>query len=118
MTGHPRYGAPDTLLLKLCIQAYQSTLAAEIGAQWGNFSPWGPVISKFRRNLCSFGGILTMQTPMQTSRAAWGAACKGGDGEGRGRTGKGAVWREEGIGNGFVCLPGACGGRYMNRDVS
>ena len=68
MTGHPRYGAPDTLLVKLCSQAYQSTLAAEIGAQWGNFSPGGPVISKFRRNLYSFGDGGTLQTPMQTSR--------------------------------------------------
>ena len=96
MTGHPRHGAPDTLLVKLCNQAYQSTLAAEIGAQWGNFSPWGPVISKFRRNLYSFGIVETKQTPMQTSRAAWGAAWKAGDGEGRGRTGKGAVWRKRG----------------------
>ena len=82
MTGHPRYGAPDTLLVKLCNQAYQSTLAAEIGAQWGNFSPEGPVISKFQRNLHSFGGIVSMQTLMQTWRAAWGAACKG-DGRGQ-----------------------------------
>ena len=69
MTGHPRYGAPDTLLVKLCNQAYQSNLAAEIGARWGNFSPGGPVISKFRRNLYSFGKVLeAMQTIRQTSR--------------------------------------------------
>ena len=58
MTGHPTHGAPDTLLVKLCNQAYQRNLAAEIGAQWGNFSPGGPVISKFRWNLCRFGGTL------------------------------------------------------------
>ena len=76
MTGHPTHGAPDTLLVKLCTQAYQSTLAAEIGAQWGNFSPGGPAISRSRRNLYSFGivSLRNMQTPMQTSRAAWGAA--------------------------------------------
>ena len=68
MTGHPTHGAPDTLLVKLCNQAYQSTLAAEIGAQWGNFSPGGPVISKFRRNLCSFGEVGTRQALRQTSR--------------------------------------------------
>ena len=91
MTGHPTHGAPDTLLVKLCDQAYQSNLVAEIGSQWGNFSPGGPVISKFRRNLYSFGKVITMQTPGQRSRAAWGAACKGGEGEGRRRTGNGAV---------------------------
>ena len=32
MTGHPTHGAPDTLLVKLCNQAYQNNLAAEIGA--------------------------------------------------------------------------------------
>ena len=41
MTGHPTHGAPDTLLVKLCNQAYQSTLAAEIGAQWGISPPGG-----------------------------------------------------------------------------
>ena len=48
MTGHPTHGAPDTLLVKLCNQAYHSNLAAEIGSQWGNFCSGEPVISKFR----------------------------------------------------------------------
>ena len=55
MTGHPTHGAPDTLMVKLCNQDYQSNLVGEIGSQWGNFSPGGPVISKFQRNLYSFG---------------------------------------------------------------
>ena len=54
MTGHPTHGAPDTLFVRLCDQAYQNNLVAEIGSQWGNFSPGGPVISRFRRNLYSF----------------------------------------------------------------
>ena len=82
MTGHPTHGAPDTLLVKLCTQAYQSTLAAEIGAQWGNFSPGGPVISKFRRNLCSFGRVEAMQTPMQTSRVGRSMQSRWRGGEG------------------------------------
>ena len=104
MTGHPTHGAPDTLLVKLCNQAYQSTLAAEIGAQWGNFSPGGPVISKFRRNLCSFVGILTMQTPMQTSRVGRSMQRRWRGGERR-RTGKVPCRGEEGSGTGlWVCL--------------
>ena len=55
MTGHPRDGAPGPGV-KLYNQSYQSDLVEEIGSQWGNFSPGGPVISKFRRNLYSFGG--------------------------------------------------------------
>ena len=55
MTGHPTHGAPDTLMVKLCNQDCQSNLVGEIGSQWGNCSPGGPVISKFRRNLYSFG---------------------------------------------------------------
>ena len=62
MTGHPTHGAPDTLLVKLCNQAYRRNLAAEIGSQWGNFSPGGPVISKFRWNLCSFGKVVAMHS--------------------------------------------------------
>ena len=38
MTGHPTDGAPDTLMVKLCNQSYQSNLGAEIGSQWGNCS--------------------------------------------------------------------------------
>ena len=91
MTGHPTHGAPDTRMVKLCNQDYQSNLVGEIGSQWGNFSPGGPVISKFRRNLYSFGIGKAKQTSRQTSRAAWGAAGKGGEGEWRRRTGNGAV---------------------------
>ena len=91
MTGHPTHGAPDTLMVKLCNQDYQSNLVGEIGSQWGNCSPGGPMISKFRRNLYSFGNVVTMQAPMQTSRAAWGAACKEGGGKGKRRTSEGAV---------------------------
>ena len=54
MTGHPRDGAPGPGV-KLCNQSYQSDLVEEIGSQWGNFSPGGPVISKFQRNFYSFG---------------------------------------------------------------
>ena len=105
MTGHPTHGAPDTLLLKLCIQAYQScTLAAEIGTQWRNFSPGGPVISKFRRNLYSFGDGGTLQTPMQTSRVGRSMQRRWRGGERR-RTGKVPCRGEEGSGTGlWVCL--------------
>ena len=104
MTGHPRYGAPDTLMVKLCNRAYQSTLAAEIGAQWGNFSPGGPVISKFRRNLYSFGEGGTLQTRMQTSRVGRSMQRRWKEGEGR-RTGKVPCRWEEGSGTElWVCL--------------
>ena len=89
---------------------YQSDLVGE----WGNFSPGGPVISKFRRNLYSFGIGKAKQAPVQRSRAAWGAACKGGDGEEGAADRGGAGRREEGVGNGWGCLPGACG-RYCVR---
>ena len=54
MTGHPTHGAPDTLLVKLCNQAYQSNLVGKIGSQWGNFSPGGHVISRFQKNDSTF----------------------------------------------------------------
>ena len=105
MTGHPTHGAPDTLLLKLCIQAYQScTLAAEIGTQWSNFSPGGPVISKFRRNLCSFGEMGTRQAPGQSSRVGCSMQRRWKEGERR-RTGKGPCSGEGFSGTGlWVCL--------------
>ena len=46
--------------------------------------------------------------PDKHTRAAWGAARKGG-GEGGAADREGAGRREEGVGNGCVCLPGACG---------
>ena len=106
MTGHPTHGAPDTLLVKLCNQAYQSTLAAEIGAQWGNFSesPGGPVISKFRRNLCSFGEMGARQAPRQTSRVGCSMQRRWKEGRRR-RTGKVPCRWEEGSGADlWVCL--------------
>ena len=104
MTGHPTHGAPDTLLLKLCTHAYQSTLVAEIGAPWGHFSPGGPVIPKFRRNLFSFGEGGTLQTPMQTSRVGRSMQRRWRGGERR-RTGKVPCRGEEGSGTGlWVCL--------------
>ena len=89
MTGHPRYGAPDHPNVEAlnCNQNYQSNLSGEIGSQWGNFSPGGPVISKFRRNLYSFGDGGTLQTPMQTSRVgrSMQSRLRGGEGGAPGR---------------------------------
>ena len=91
-------------MVKLWNQAYQINLAAEIGAQWGNFSPGGPVIPKFRRNLCSFGEVCdTADTNANIARGAQHA--KEMEGRGRRRTGK-VPWRgEEGSGTDlWVCL--------------
>ena len=104
MTGHPRHGAPDTLLVKLCNQVYQSNLAAEIGSQGGSFSPGGPVISKFRWNLCSFGKVVAMQALRQTSRVGRSMQRRWKE-EKRRRTGKGPCRWEEGSGADlWVCL--------------
>ena len=50
-------------------------------------------------------GVVPVQAPDKQSRAAWGAARKGGGGEGGAADREGAGRREEGVGNGWgVCL--------------
>ena len=103
MTGHPTHGAPDTLLVKLCNQAYQSTLAAEIGAQWG-ISPPGACDLKVPEEPLqlreSSGNAST-----QTNIARGAQHAKEMEGGKRRRTGKVPRRGEEGSGTDlWVCL--------------
>ena len=103
MTGHPTHGAPDTLWVKLCNQAYQSTLAAEIGAQWGISPPGACDLKVPEEPLQLRRNIDNADTNANIARGAQHA--KEIEGRGRRRTGK-VPWRgEEGSGTDlWVCL--------------
>ena len=51
-------------VLNLNLRWNLSDLVGEIGSQWGNFSPGGYVISRFRKNLYSFGIVEAKQAPV------------------------------------------------------
>ena len=91
-------------MVELCDQNYLCNLVGGIGSQWGNFSPGGPVIPKFRRNLFSFGEGGTLQTPMQTSRVGCSMQRRWKEGRRR-RTGMVPCRGERGSGTElWVCL--------------